>query len=42
MDDFIKLANLCLMELRKMQRDILETAIANVDRQIQPCLPFDE
>ena len=26
----------------KKQRDVLETAIANVDRQIQPCLPFDE
>ena len=25
----------------KKQRDVLETAIANVDRQIQPCLPFD-
>lgn len=25
----------------KKQRDCLTTAIANVDRQIQPCLPFD-
>lgn len=26
----------------KKQRDALQTAIANVDRQLQPCLPFAE